>query len=144
MFGSDLGRYLEHTTEEIDMLARVTQHPQRPKPLRQYDQIYMLPGSQLSQAKLISDYVYNREVVLVGDGDCMSLALGFLAKNQVIQAPTHMLVLDFDERILHFIKTTAAELGLAADLIETVRYNVRYPIPPQYASRRDVFYTNPP
>lgn len=144
MFGSDLGKYLQHTTAEMDMIARVTQHPERPKPLREYDQIYMLPGSQLSQAKLISDYLRNREVVLVGDGDCMSLVLAFLAKNRVIDPPAHMLVLDFDERILHFIKQTVAEFKLDADLIDTRRYNVRHPIPSEHAGESDVFYTNPP
>lgn len=146
MFGKDLGRYLRHTTEEIDLLARITQHPSRPKPLRQYDQIYMLPGSQLSQAKLISDYLRHKEVVLLGDGDCMSLVLAYLGKKEkdLLEPPIHMLVLDFDERILNFIKETVAELQISADLIEVARYNVRYPIPSKYAGRNDVFYTNPP
>jgi predicted methyltransferase len=144
MFGTDLGRYLNHSTKEIDLVARVTQHPKRPKPIRRYDQIFMLPGSQLSQAKLISDYVYKRSVAFVGDGDCMSLVLAYLGAAGTITQLQHIVVFDFDERILDFIRNTAIELGLPKDLIETVSYNVRYPIPDAYKGRSDVFYTNPP
>lgn len=146
MFGTELGRLLRHTKEQIDLVARITQHPDRPKPLRAYDQIYMLPGSQLTQAKLISNYLSDRDVVLVGDGDCMSLVLGFLGLRNVIKPPAHMLVVDFDERILKFIEDTARKFQLPADLIDTVRYNARYPnpSPTDYGNRSDVFYTNPP
>lgn len=144
MFGTELGRLLRHTKEQIDLVARVTQHPDRPKPLRAYDQIYMLPGSQLTQAKLISNYLFDRDVILVGDGDCMSLVLGFLGLRNVVKPPAHMLVVDFDERILKFISDTARQFHLPADLIDTQRYNVRYPSLSEYANRSDVFYTNPP
>jgi predicted RNA methylase len=144
MFGTDLSRYLIHTSAELDLVGRITQHPERPKPLRKYDQIFMLPGSQLSQAKLISDYVYGRSVAFVGDGDCMSLVLAYLGEKKIIAQLKHIVVFDFDKRILRFIEKTAHELGVPRDLIETVPYNVRYPIPSTYKARADVFYTNPP
>jgi len=144
MFGKDLSKFINHTPFEINSVAQITQHPNRPKPLREYDQIYMLPGSQLTQAKIISDYLRGREVVFLGDGDCMSLVLGYLGKLDIIEAPENMLVLDFDERILKFIKDTAHELGLHKDLIEVIRYNVKDPIPRKYKYHSDVFYTNPP
>jgi N4-bis(aminopropyl)spermidine synthase len=144
MFGKYLSDILHHATREIDLIARITQHPLRPKPLRDYDQIYMLPGSELGQAKLISDYLYEKEVVLVGDGDCMSLVLGILGKEKIIEPPSHMLVLDFDERILHFISEALREFKLDPDLIQVSRYNVRSPVPSEFEGRADVFYTNPP
>jgi predicted methyltransferase len=144
VFGTELGNYIRHTSKEVDLVALVTQHPERPKPLREYDQIYMLPGSELTQAKLVSDYLRDKEVVMIGDGDCMSLTLGILDKAKLIKAPSHIVVLDFDDRILRFIKTATKDLGLPTDLIETTRHNVRYPIPSKYVGRGDVFYTNPP
>lgn len=144
MLAEELGSLVTHTKKQVDLLALVTQHPRRPEPRREYDQIYMLPGSQLTQAKLISTYLRGSNVVLLGDGDCMSLVLGLLGERKVLELPAHMLVLDFDERILSFINQTVSEFRLPADLIETARYNVRYPIPPRYSGRSDVFYTNPP
>jgi predicted methyltransferase len=144
MFGRDLGRLVTIDTAEINLIAHITQHPDRPTPLRAYDQIYMLPGSQLIQAKLIADYLYKRDVVLMGDGDCMALVLALLAQAKIIDKPAHMTVLDFDQRILTFIQNVSKELKLEKDLIETVLYNVRDPTPVGLRERADVFYTNPP
>lgn len=63
MFYRSLQQYIVNSSEEYDILARVTQHPDRPRPIRGIDQIFMLPGSQLNQAKLISAYIHNKEVV---------------------------------------------------------------------------------
>jgi len=103
----------------------------------------MLPGSQLNQAKLISDYLRNREVVFVGDGDCMSLVIGILAKNNVIQGPGYMRVFDFDERLVKFVNDTSRQFGFH-DIIEAHTYNVRDAVPTQFLGRSGVFYTNPP
>ncbi len=144
MFFKDLSKSYIHNAREYDVLAKITQHPSRPKPIRPVDQIYMLPGSQLNQTKLISDYLKNRTVVFVGDGDCMSLSLGLLAKEiQDIEGPAHMHVFDFDERLVKFINETAEYFGLKTRL-EAHWYNIREPIPKKYAGRSDVFYTNPP
>lgn len=143
MFYQDLGHHIRNTSDEYDLLARITQHPGRPRPARDIDQIFMLPGSQLNQAKLISDYLRNRDVVFVGDGDCMSLVIGILAKNKVIQGPGRMRVFDFDERIVRFVKDASRQFGFA-DGIEAHRYNVRDPVPVEFAGRSEVFYTNPP
>lgn len=105
----------------------------------------MLPGSQLTQAKLISDYLTKRHVVFLGDGDCMSLVLAVLGARGVIKPPAHMLVLDFDERILNFIREAGQEFHLPnPDMIDLCRYNVRDPVPDNLAEQGDVFYTNPP
>jgi len=145
MFYEDLKEYVRSTSEEFDLVAKVTQHPERPRPIRSIDQIYMLIGSQLNQAKLISDYLRGRSVAFLGDGDCMSLVLGILAKEGkgIINPPSYMVVLDFDERILNFITKTSRYFGFH-ELIEVHRYNVRDPIPENLIEQSDLFYTNPP
>jgi hypothetical protein len=62
----------------------------------------MLPGSQVAQAKIISGHLAQRDTVFIGDGDCMAASLGLLAREGVIEAPAHLLVLGFDARIIDF------------------------------------------
>ena len=143
MFYRDLEAYISNSATEYDILARITQHPDRPRPNRDIDQIFMLPGSQLNQAKLVSDYLRDREVVFVGDGDCMALTLGLLAKEGVIEGPAFMRVLDFDQRIVEFIGKASQQFGFH-EKIEAHLYNVKNPIDPRWRHRSDVFYTNPP
>jgi len=143
MFYEDLGKLIQISSHELDLVAKITQHPDRPRPFRPVDQIYMLPGSQLNQAKLISDYIRGRDVVFLGDGDCMSLVIGILARNNVIKPPAFMRVLDFDDRIPDFIRKASREFGFENE-IDAQRYNVRDPIPADLVGCHDVFYTNPP
>lgn len=143
MLYRSLRSYLLNQAEEYDLLARVTQHPLRPKPQREIDQIFMLPGSQLNQVKLMSTYLRNRSVVFVGDGDSMALSFALLAKERVIESPGQMVVLDFDERIVGFINQVARDNNLH-DRVRAQHYNVLNPIPDEMRDRFDVFYTNPP
>jgi predicted methyltransferase len=143
MFYQSLQQYIVNASEEYDILARVTQHPDRPRPVREIDQIFMLPGSQLNQAKLISAYTRHKEVVFVGDGDCMAASIGLLTKESVIDGPTHMTVLDFDQRVVDFALQAAHQFGFQ-DKLDAQQYNMLQPVPPDMRSRYDVFYTNPP
>lgn len=143
MFNSALQLRAAGLPEEHDLMARVTQHPDRPRPIRDIDQIFMLPGSQLAQAKVIAGNLAQRDVVFVGDGDCMAASLGLLAREGVIEAPGHLLVLDFDERIIAFALQVARQFGFQ-DMLDAQAYNVIDPAPPELRFRADVFYTNPP
>lgn len=143
MFYEPLQARIANSPAEYDLLARITQHPERPRPIRDIDQIFMLPGSQLNQAKLISGYTAHKDVVFLGDGDCMAPSLGLLAKEGVIEGPDHMLVLDFDERIIEFVRHAARQFGFQ-DRVDAELYNVLEPIPADLCFRHDVFYTNPP
>jgi N4-bis(aminopropyl)spermidine synthase len=143
VFYRDLQAYISNSAEEYDVLARITQHPSRPRPNREIDQIFMLPGSQLNQAKLVSDYVRGREDVFVGDGDCMALTLGILAQQRIIDGPAFMRVLDFDHRLVQFVNEASRQFGFHEKL-EAHHYNVRFPIQEHWRHRSDVFYTNPP
>jgi predicted methyltransferase len=144
MFGEELRRYMRPDLAWVDLVAQVTQHPDRPKPLRVVDQIFMLPGSQLIQALLAIDYLKYRDVVMVGDGDCMGLVVAHLANKGVFRSPAKIRIFDFDERLLAFIRQAIHDLGIPPDLITCHRYNVRDPVPEEFAQAHDVFYTNPP
>jgi predicted methyltransferase len=111
--------------------------------VREIDQIFMLPGSQLNQAKLISAYIRHKEVVFAGDGDCMAASIGLLTKEGVIDGPTHMTVLDFDQRVVDFALRAAHQFGFQ-DKLDARQYNMLQPVPPEMRFRYDVFYTNPP
>ena len=144
MFGEELRKYMKPDPALVDLVAQVTQHPDRPRPIRAIDQIFMLPGSQLIQALLAIDYLKYRDVVFVGDGDCMALVVAHLANKNVFKGPGKMRVFDFDERLLAFIKQAINDLDIPSDLITVHRYNVLDPIPVEYSQAHEVFYTNPP
>jgi N4-bis(aminopropyl)spermidine synthase len=143
MFYLTLQEHIVNSPNEYDLLARITQHPDRPRPIREIDQIFMLPGSQLNQAKLISGYTAHKDVVFLGDGDCMAASLGLLAKEGIIEGPSHMLVLDFDERITEFALAAARQFGFQ-DRLDAEQYNILEPVPEELRFRHDIFYTNPP
>lgn len=144
MFGEELRRYLKPDPAWVDLVAQVTQHPARPRPIRKVDQIFMLPGSQLVQAILAIDYLKYRDVVFMGDGDCMGLVIAHLANRCVFKGPSKIRIFDFDERLLAFVEIVIRDLRLPPDLISCHRYNVRDQIDPRFAQAHDVFYTNPP
>lgn len=145
MFGEELRKYISVDVSWVDAVAQVTQHPARPRPIRENDQIFMLPGSELIQALMVEDYLKYRDVVFVGDGDCMGLVVAHLTNKGIIKkGPAKIRILDFDERLLEFIKQAIEDLRIPPDLISAEKYNVRNPIPGKLKGAHDVFYTNPP
>lgn len=114
----------------------------RPEPLREYDQIYMRPRYMYAQTKLMASELANKKVVFMGDGDSMSLMFGLFVSEGEIQAPEHMLVLDFDERILQAIEGFAEKYRFS-HIITTALYNVKWQVPQVFRSWGEFFYTNP-
>ncbi len=114
----------------------------RPRALRAYDQIPMRADDLLRQAKVITPYVANKSVAFVGDYDSASALLGLLGTLSD-PGPAHMLVLDFDARVLAALRGIARRYGFA-DRLEVRLYNVFDPVPPDLVGRYDWFYTNPP
>jgi N4-bis(aminopropyl)spermidine synthase len=114
----------------------------RPPALRTFDQIPMRTGDLLRQIKLIAPYLHDKTVVFVGDADCSSLLLGFLGRFDNL-CPAHMLVIDFDERLLANMRRFANQHGFGK-LLETRCYNVFDAVPRDLVGRYDWFYTNPP
>ena len=145
MLGEYLRNLIEHRTAEVDAISRILMHGDRPAALRDIDQIYMLVGSQLTQAKVISEYIHGKRVVFMGDDDCMSITLAVLSETIGLSTrAAHTTVLDFDERVLQFVEQMRDEHGISSDDFEIVRYNVKDPLPEHLVEKADIFYTNPP
>ena len=116
----------------------------RPPPLREFDQIYMKVGDLVIQAEFIARKLNDLDVIFIGDGDAISLSIMHLKQKGILEeAPRHILVLDFDERIVNSINHFAYENCLSGK-IEAVLYNVCDPLPLPYRHASNAFYTNPP
>jgi predicted methyltransferase len=116
----------------------------RPKPLREFDQIYMRAGDMLLQAEHVSRLFDDKNIVFIGDGDSIGLCLVHLHQKGILEkGPKRVQILDFDERIVLSIQHFAKQYGIT-DKISAELYNVADPIPKQYWQHFDGFYSNPP
>ena len=126
----------------LNALSDVVQN--RPIPLREFDQIYMKIGDLVIQAEFIARKMKNLDVIFIGDGDAIGLSIVHLKKKKIFtDSPSHILVLDFDERIVNSINKFAYNNKLSKK-INAILYNVCDPLPSSYRHSRDGFYTNPP
>lgn len=116
----------------------------RPLPIRLFDQIYMKAADMVTQAVFMARKFDGLRVVFIGDGDGIALAaLHLRAQGLINFGPEHILVLDFDERIVKSV-TYFADRNRFSDQIEARHYNVADPLPDDVFHSRDAFYTNPP
>lgn len=116
----------------------------RPPPLREFDQIYMKISDMLLQAEHLCHWLNNKSLVCIGDGDAIGLTLVHLkARGLFERGPSHVHVLDFDERVVNSIATFAKSHQLE-DEISAELYNVADPLPEEHIARFQAFYTNPP
>lgn len=137
-----LADHISVELEEEDLLAAEIVAEARPKSLRLFDQIPMQAGDLAVQAKIVRPMLSNKRVVFMGDNDGTSLLLGIMGAFGA-EAPSHMLLLDFDRRILAQARSLARQHGFA-DLLDTRAYNAFDPVPDDLFGQYDVFYTNPP
>jgi N4-bis(aminopropyl)spermidine synthase len=113
----------------------------RPRPLREFDQIYMKAGDMVLQATFVAQWTHGKRVAFIGDGDGISLAVAYLYQLGIIdRGPTQITVFDFDERICNSITRFAEAAGLQS--VEPVLYNCLDAFP--RVGQFDAFYTNPP
>lgn len=132
-------------TKEIDLrsainaVSDVVQN--RPRPLRELDQIYMKTGDMVLQSELVARWADGKRLVFIGDGDAISVCVAYLQKRGIVNyGPTEIVVYDFDERICGAVDRFAdkEQLGnLSAHL-----YNCLDAFPGPTTFER--FYTNPP
>jgi N4-bis(aminopropyl)spermidine synthase len=131
--------------DEIDLLAAINAISDvvqnRPRPLRELDQIYMKTGDMVLQSELVARWASGKRLAFIGDGDAISICVSYLKKRNIINyGPAEIVVFDFDERICGAISRFADK-----EALETIRsqlYNVLDPFPGPYDF--DCFYTNPP
>lgn len=123
----------------LNAISDVVQN--RPRPIRQFDQIYMKSGDMVLQSEFVASWADGRRLAFIGDGDAISVCVAYLMKREIIDyGPTKIVVFDFDERIVQAIKRFADKERL--DTLDATLYNCldEFPEP----GRFDLFYTNPP
>ena len=123
----------------INAVSDVVQN--RPRPLRQWDQIYMKTGDMVLQSELVAKWADGKRLAFIGDGDAISVCVAYLRKRQILPyGPTAITVFDFDERICGAVTRFADAERL--ETLNAVLYNCldAFPGPTDF----DCFYTNPP
>lgn len=128
--------------ESLNAISDVVNN--RPRPLRDFDQIFMKSADMLLQTEHVSRYFDGRRVVCIGDGDAIGLCLVHLHELKILdKGPSSIHVLDFDERVVLSVQQFAKTFKIA-DRVSAELYNVVDPLPKKHWRKFDGFYTNPP
>ncbi len=116
----------------------------RPRPLREFDQIFMKTADMLLQMDHVGRLFEGKRVVFIGDGDAIGLCLIHLRKLGLLQhGPLSVHILDFDERVVNSIQNFAHQFGIC-EQVSAELYNVADPLPRHHWQHFECFYTNPP
>lgn len=131
--------------EEIDLRAAINAISDvvqnRPRPLREFDQIHMKAGDMLLQSELVARWADGKRLAFIGDGDAISVCVAYLhARGIVSRGPSQITLFDFDERICSAVERFADSERLTN--LNSILYNCLDPFPGP--ADFDVFYTNPP
>ncbi|MDQ3729414.1 MAG: bis-aminopropyl spermidine synthase family protein [Actinomycetota bacterium] len=133
------------TIEEIDLRAAVNAVSDvvqnRPRPLREFDQIYMKTGDMVMQSEFVARWADGKRLAFIGDGDAISVCTAYLHHREILSyGPSRVVVFDFDERICQAVKRFADKERL--ENLDAQLYNCldAFPGPTNF----DCFYTNPP
>jgi predicted methyltransferase len=123
----------------INAISDVVQN--RPRPLRDFDQIYMKAGDMVLQSEFVASWADRKRLAFVGDGDAIGVCVAYLRKREILDyGPSRITVFDFDERIVGAVRRFADRERL--DTLDAVLYNCLDALPK--ATKYDCFYTNPP
>ncbi len=123
----------------INAVSDVVQN--RPRPLREFDQIYMKTGDMVMQSELVSRWADGKRLAFIGDGDAISVCTAYLSAKGILDTgPAHITVFDFDERIVKAVTRFADKERL--DNLDAELYNCLDAFPD--VEPYDRFYTNPP
>jgi len=123
----------------INAISDVVQN--RPRPLREFDQIYMKSGDMVMQSEFVSRWADGKSLAFIGDGDAISVCTAYLsAKGILPTGPSRIVVYDFDERIVSAVKRFADQERLQN--LDAVLYNCLDAFPD--LGTYDCVYTNPP
>lgn len=123
----------------INAVSDVVQN--RPRPLREFDQIHMKVGDMVLQSEIVADWADGRRLAFMGDGDAISVCVAYLQARGVLSfGPSKITVFDFDERTVNAVMRFADREGI--EHLNARLYNVLDAMPEEGAF--DLFYTNPP
>jgi len=116
----------------------------RPRPLREFDQIFMKTADMLLQTEHVGRLFEGRRVIFIGDGDAIGLCLVHLHNQRLLEhGPKSVHVLDFDEWVVLSIEDFAERFGLS-DRVSAELYNAADALPQEHWEQFECFYTNPP
>ncbi len=109
---------------------------ERPLPVAEYDQGFMRPEDTVARVVFMHRMgdVANRDILLIGDDDLVSVALALTG------LPRRIVVVDVDERLGAFIERVNREHGFH---IEFHPLDIRRPLPSDLTARFDAFVTDP-
>ena len=123
----------------INAISDVVQN--RPRPLRELDQIYMKTGDMVLQSELVARWADKKRLAFIGDGDAISVCVAYMRERGIIDfGPSQIVVFDFDERICGAVTRFADKERL--ETLSAQLYNCLEPFPGPVDF--DCFYTNPP
>lgn len=123
----------------INAVSDVVQN--RPRPLRELDQIYMKTGDMVLQSELVANWADGKRIAFIGDGDAISICVAYLMHRGILDyGPSEVTVFDFDERVCGAVTRFADKERL--ETLESHLYNCIDAFPQEGAF--DCFYTNPP
>jgi N4-bis(aminopropyl)spermidine synthase len=123
----------------INAISDVIQN--RPRPLRNFDQIYMKAGDMVLQSEMVARWADKKRLAFIGDGDSISVCVAYLRQAEILPyGPSEIMVYDFDERMLKATERFAEKQAITN--LSVALYNVLDPFvgPVDF----DCFYTNPP
>ena len=82
----------------INAISDVIQN--RPRPLREVDQIYMKAGDMVLQSELVARWADGKRLAFIGDGDAISVSVAYLRKRGIIDyGPTENQLNEFNDPI---------------------------------------------
>jgi predicted RNA methylase len=123
----------------INAVSDVVQN--RPRPLREFDQIYMKTADMVLQSEFVARWADGQRLAFIGDGDAISVCVAYLHHREILPyGPSEIVVFDFDERICNAVERFADKERL--ETLKSRLYNVLDDFPEPGIS--DHFYTNPP
>ncbi|HYE64082.1 MAG TPA: hypothetical protein VD966_00785 [Pyrinomonadaceae bacterium] len=67
----------------INAISDVVQN--RPRPLREFDQIYMKAGDMVLQSELVARWAEGKRLAFIGDGDAISICVAYFNKREIIK-----------------------------------------------------------
>lgn len=133
------------SADEIDLRAAINAVSDvvqnRPRPLREFDQIYMKTGDMVLQSEFVARWADGKRLAFIGDGDAISVCVAYLHHRGIVPyGPSEIVVFDFDERICNAVERFADRERL--ETLNSCLYNCldAFPGPTDF----DCFYTNPP
>lgn len=139
MTKSSSGRIHVDLRQAINAVSDVVQN--RPRPLREFDQIHMKSGDMVLQSEMVADWADGKRLAFIGDGDAISVCVAYMrARNVLNFGPSKITVFDFDERTVQAVKRFADKERI--EHLDAILYNCFDEFPS--AVKYDCFYTNPP